>query len=79
MWDTIIMDGAAHVAGWTIDLRSGGAPVQPTGNVTVRLQLPASFTGNPSNLTVYHNLGGSYNQMNAKHVNGALVFTCSQF
>ena len=79
MWDTIIMDGGNHVAGWIISLKLGGSAVQPAGSVTVRLQIPASFTGDPGNLTVHHSVGGLYSQMDAGHVNGAMVFTCSQF
>jgi len=79
MWDTMLMNGAETVGGWSIQLMRGGAAVQPSGDVTVRLQIPATFTGDPAALSVYHSVGGEYRRMDAQAQGGAMVFLCSQF
>jgi len=78
-WDTTIWHGSVKIDGWCILLDSGGSSVQPSGSVTVRLQIPESFDGDPNELVVWHGINGMIDEMDAHPVNGAMEFTCDGF
>ena len=76
VWDSSTM---TPIDSWGISLTSGGVSVQPSGSVTVYLPIPAGFTGDPGDLTVYHNDGGTYTNMNAIEQDGRMMYICSCF
>ena len=80
-WGVEVWDSSAMtpIDSWGISLTSGGASVQPGGSVTVYLPIPAGFTGDPGDLAVYHNDGGTYSNMNAIEQDGRMMYICSYF
>ena len=61
-----------------ITLKNNGAEIQPNGNVTVKIPVPADMDTN--GLSVYRaEDDGSYTNMNAVFENGYMVFTTDHF
>ena len=61
-----------------ISLENNGAEVQPNGQVTVKIPVPADMDTN--GLSVYRaEEDGTYTNMNAVYENGYMVFTTDHF
>ena len=77
-----IVDGTTTLAlaAWDIYFTVGGAITQPAGMVTVRLPIPASFTGNSATLLVLHVVeGGTSRRMETRVEGNYLVFETNHF
>lgn len=53
--------------------------VQPKSEVTVKIPVPPAFSEVAESLKVYHEKDGKYEDMNAKVINGEIVFKTSHF
>jgi len=64
-----------NIAAWRIEPRVNGVAVQPDGYVTVRIPIPASFTGDPQDLRL--ELAGR--RMNTRIEGNYIVFETNSF
>lgn len=79
---SVVLNSASYTASavaYDITLKdANGNVIQPNGNVTVTIPVPAGWNGNL--VRVYRaEADGSYTDMNAAHQDGNLVFTTNHF
>jgi hypothetical protein len=76
---TVDTDTQELLAGYDITLQVNGQPIQPTGNVTVKIPIPAGTT-DTSKLKVYRvETSGTQTDMNATAQGGYMMFTTDHF